>query len=84
MIPIHSEIGQGMRNHFEKLVSWYEKNELFSSLSRKQYFQFLPEPRSEIYRDQQCERCSAVGKRGWQQCARKSNENSESRCSTNR
>ena len=29
MIPIHSKIGQGMRIHFEKLVNWYGKNELF-------------------------------------------------------
>ena len=28
MIPIHSKVGQGMRVHFEKLVNWYEKNEL--------------------------------------------------------
>ena len=36
MIPIHSKIGQGMRNHFEKLVNWYGKNELnsFQSISK--------------------------------------------------
>ena len=28
MVPIHSKIGQGMRHHFEKWVSWYGKNEL--------------------------------------------------------
>ena len=28
MIPIYSNIGQGMRHHFEKLVSWHGKNEL--------------------------------------------------------
>ena len=28
MIPIYSNVGQGMRNHFEKLVSWYGKNDL--------------------------------------------------------
>ena len=28
MIPIHSKIGQVMTIHFEKLVSWYGKNEL--------------------------------------------------------
>ena len=75
MIPIHSKIGQGMKVHFEKLVNWHGKNG--SSLSRKQHFQFLPESRSEIDTDQQCERCgslsceelSAVGKRGWQSSA---------------
>ena len=50
MIPIHSKIGQGMRTHFEKLVNWHGKNELISSLSRKQHFHFLLEPRSEIER----------------------------------
>ena len=28
MIPIYSQIGQEMRNHFEKLVNWYGKKEL--------------------------------------------------------
>ena len=28
MIPIHSEIGQRMRTHFEKLLNWHGKNEL--------------------------------------------------------
>ena len=74
MIPTHSKIGQGMRIHFEKLVNWHGKNELIPVYLEKQHFQFLPEPTSEINRDQQCERCrslsceelSAVGKRGWQ------------------
>ena len=30
MIPIYSKNGQGMRNHIEKLVSWYGKNELIT------------------------------------------------------
>ena len=58
MNPIHSKIGHGMRIHCEKLMNWYGKNELIpSSLSRKHHFQFLLESRSEIDRDQQCERC---------------------------
>ena len=69
MIPIYSDIGQGMRNHFENLVSWCGKNE-FSFLSiSKNIFQFLPELRSEIHRDQQCEQRSEVGKRVWQSSA---------------
>ena len=52
MIPIYSKIGQGMRNHVEKLVSWYGRNDLNPVLSRKQQFQFLLEPRSEIHRNQ--------------------------------
>ena len=35
MIPIQSKIGQGMRNHFEKLVNWHRKNELIFCVSRK-------------------------------------------------
>ena len=56
MIPIHSKIGHGMRIHFEKLVNWCGKNELIP-VSRKQHFLFVLESRSEINRDQQCERC---------------------------
>ena len=45
MIPIDSKIGQGMKIHFEKIgeLSWKERTH--SSLSRKQQFQFLREPR---------------------------------------
>ena len=39
MIPIHSNIGQGMRIHFEKLVDWYGRNALIP-VSRKQHFNF--------------------------------------------
>ena len=56
MIPIHSNIGQGMGIHFETLVNWYGKNELIL-VSRKQHFQLLHESGREINRDQQCERC---------------------------
>ena len=34
MIPIHSNIGQGLRIHFVKLVNWYGKKRTYSSLSR--------------------------------------------------
>ena len=35
MIPIHSNIGQGMRIHLEKLVNWHGENELsFQSVSK--------------------------------------------------
>ena len=45
-MPIHSKICQG-------------KNELIP-VCRKQQFEFLLESKSEINRDQQCERCSAL------------------------
>ena len=60
MILIHSKIGQGMRNHFEKLVNWYGIEATHSCLSRKQHFQPPLEPRSEIDKDQQCERCGSL------------------------
>ena len=55
-----------MRVRFREIgeLTWQERTH--SSLSRKQHFQLLPEPRSEIERDQQCEQCSAVEKRVWQ------------------
>ena len=68
-IPIHSKIGQGNENSFREIGEFAWKKRTHSSLSRKQHLQFLPEPRSEIHRDQQCERCSAVGKRVWQSSA---------------
>ena len=41
--------------HMIPIHVWKERTH--SSLSRKQHFQFQPESRSEISRDQQCERC---------------------------
>ena len=40
MIPIHSKIGQGMRIHFEKLVSWHGKNELIPMYLENNNFNF--------------------------------------------
>ena len=40
MIPFYSKIGQGMRNHFEKLVSWYGKNELMPIYLENNVFNF--------------------------------------------
>ena len=42
MIPIHSKIGQGMRNHFEKLVNWNGKNELIPVFLESNIFNFYP------------------------------------------
>ena len=56
MIPIHSNICQGMRIHFEKLVNWHGKNELILVYLENNIFSSPPESRSEIDRDQQCER----------------------------
>ena len=57
MIPIHSKIGQGMTIHFEKLVNWHGQNELIPVYLENNIFHYPPESRSEIDRDQQCERC---------------------------
>ena len=40
MISIYSNIGQGMRNHFEKLVNWYGKNELIPMYLEDKIFNF--------------------------------------------
>ena len=40
MIPSYSKIGQEMRNHFEKLVSWYGKNELILVYLENNIFNF--------------------------------------------
>ena len=40
MFPIHSKIGEGMRNHFEKLVTWYGKNELIPVYLENNIFNF--------------------------------------------
>ena len=40
MIPIYSKIGQGVRNHFEKLVIWYGKNELIAVYLENNIFNF--------------------------------------------
>ena len=40
MIPIHSKIGQGMRNHFEKLVTWHGTNELIPVHLENDIFNF--------------------------------------------
>ena len=40
MIPIHGKIGRGMRIHFEKLVSWFRKNELFVVYLENKNFNF--------------------------------------------
>ena len=40
MIPIHSEIGQGMRIHFEKLVDWHGKNDLIPVYLENNIFNF--------------------------------------------
>ena len=40
MIPIHSKIGQGMRAHFEKLVTGYGKNDLVPVYLENNIFNF--------------------------------------------
>ena len=42
MIPIHSNIGQGMRIHFDKLVNGHGKNELISVYLEDNIFNFYP------------------------------------------
>ena len=69
MIPIHSNFWSRNENTFWEIGELVWKERTHSSVSRNQHFQFLPEPRSEIHRDQKCEQRSAVGKRVWQSSA---------------
>ena len=69
MIPVHSKIGHAMRMHFERLVSWYGRKTAYSSLHPREHLRFLFEQRSEVHRNQYCERFSAAGRRVWQSSA---------------
>ena len=40
MIPIHSNIGQVMRTHFEKMENWHGKNELIPVYIENHIFNF--------------------------------------------
>ena len=40
MIPMYNKIGHGMRIHFEKLASWYGKNELIPVYLKNNIFNF--------------------------------------------
>ena len=40
MIPIHSNIGEGRRTHFDRLVNWYGKNELIPVYLENHIFNF--------------------------------------------
>ena len=84
MIPIYSKLGQEMRNHFEKLVNWYGRNELIPVYLKNNICNFY------LNREVKSTETNNVNDADHyrretgtaEQCARKSNENSESRCST--
>ena len=81
MIPIYSKIGQRMRSHFEKLVSWCEKNDVVPVYLENNIFNLYlnREVKSTETNTVNNAQQTSMG----EQCARKSNENSESRCCTN-
>ena len=90
MIPTHSKIGQGMRIHFEKLLNEFGKNELIPVYLENDTpnFYLNREVKSEethSVRDaEQCLRKKVNSRETSmaEQCACKSNNNSESRCGT--
>ena len=60
MIPIHSKIGQGMRNHFEKLLNEYGTNDLIAVCLEKDALNFYlnREVKSgEIHSENDAEQC---------------------------
>ena len=69
MIPIHSNIGQGTRIHFDKLVNWYGKNELIPVHLENNIVNFYLSRVVKSTENQQCQQCSAVGERVWQNSA---------------
>ena len=69
MIPITSDVGQGMRNHFGKLVSWYGKNELTPVRLENNIFTFHLNREVKSTETNSCEQCSVVWKRVWQSSA---------------
>ena len=73
MIPVHGKIGQGIRIHFEKLVDWHGKSELFPVRFENNIFNFY------LIREVNSTETQQSGNGD----GRAVNENSESRCSTN-
>ena len=57
--PVHSKIGQEMRIHFERLVSWYERKQLIPVYVEDNIFFFYLR-KSENHRNQYCEQFSAA------------------------
>ena len=91
MIPIHSNIVQVMRSHFEKLENWHGKNELIPVCFENNIFNFhmYREVRStETNNVNDADPCRTKnsqqsGNGMAEQCAREPEENSESTCGTN-
>ena len=90
MIPIYSKIGHEMRNHFEKLVNWHGKHELIPVHLENTIFNFYLNREVKSTENNEMNdadhfptgNCQQSVTGMAEQCARKSNENSESRCST--
>ena len=69
MIPVHSEIAQGRRIHFEKLVNWYGKNEFIPVYLENNIFYFYLNREAKSAEIRNVTEESSVGKRIWQSCA---------------
>ena len=92
MIPINSKIGQGMRIHSDKLVNWNRKNELIPDYLENNTFKFYLNREVKSTETNNVNDVDHIILRSTvsspetemaEQCVRKSNDNSESRCSTN-
>ena len=91
MIPTHSKIGQGMRIHFGKLVNWHGKNELILVYLENNIFNFylnreVKSTETNNVNDADhylAKNCQQAGTAMAEQCAHKSSETSESKCSMN-
>ena len=83
MIPIHSKIGQGMRTHFGKLVNLHGMNELILVYLENIIFNFYLNLEVKPTETNDVNNALQSGNEYGRQCARTSNESSESRCCTN-
>ena len=81
MIPVHSKIGQEMRIHFERLVSWYRRKQLIPVYSEDNIFNFYLSNEVKSTETNIVNNSQQPGMA--EQCARKSNENSEHRSGSN-
>ena len=72
MIPIHSEIGQGMRNHFEKLLNEYRMNDFIPVYLEKGALNFY------LNREVKPEEIYSVNEA--EQCLEKANQQSGNEC----
>ena len=82
MIPTHRKIGQGMRLHFGKMLNEYGKNDPIPGYLENDTPNFYLNREVKSEETQRVSDAEQCFEKESQQCACKSNDNSESRCSS--